>query len=63
MEELRKETMNAPEGVVDEKELQELADVETPDGGVTPTVTAATIAVSVAVSNNFCPSTKCTSKC
>ncbi len=60
MEELKKGKMNAPEGTVDEKELQELADVETPEGG---TLVEATIAVSVAVSTGFCPTFKCTSKC
>ena len=60
MEELRNENMNAPEGTVNEKELQELADVETPDGG---SLVQATIAVSVAASVGFCPSFKCSSKC
>lgn len=60
MEELKNEKMNAPEGTVNEKELQELADVETPDGG---TLVEATIAASVAVSAGFCPSFKCSSKC
>lgn len=60
MEELKKGKKNAPEGTVDEKELQELADVETPEGG---TLVEATIAVSVAVSTGFCPTFKCTSKC
>lgn len=60
MEELKNEKMNAPEGTVNEKELQELADVETPDGG---TMVEATIAVTVAVSAGFCPSFKCSSKC
>ena len=60
MEELKNKKMNAPEGTVNEKELQELADVETPDGG---TLVEATIAVTVAVSAGCCPSFKCSSKC
>lgn len=60
MENVKKEKMNAPEGTVDEKELKELADVETPDGG---TLAEATIAISVAVSAGICPTFKCTSKC
>lgn len=60
MENLKNEKMNAPEGTVDEKELKELADVETPDGG---TLAEATIAITAAISSGICPSLKCTSKC
>lgn len=58
MEESKKIT--TPEGQVNEKELQELADVETPDGG---SIAEATIAITVAVSAGMCPSFKCSSKC
>ncbi|EOS24497.1 hypothetical protein C806_02008 [Lachnospiraceae bacterium 3-1] len=60
MEELKKGKKNAPEGTVDEKELQELADVETPDGGA---LAEATLAITVALSTGICPTLKCTSKC
>lgn len=60
MENFKDEKKVAPEGAVNEKELQELADAETPDGG---TVAEVTIAVSVALSAGFCPSFKCSSKC
>lgn len=49
-----------PAGAVNEKELSELADMDTPEGG---TLAEATIAVTVALSAGFCPSFKCTSKC
>lgn len=59
-ENFKNEKLENPEGTVNEKELQELADVESPDGG---TLAEATIAVTVALSAGFCPSFKCTSKC
>lgn len=52
--------INAPEGEVNEKELQELADAETPEGG---SWVEATIAVTALLSEGFCPTLKCTSKC
>ena len=60
MEDSKNVQMNAPEGEVNEKEHQELADAETPDGG---TLAEATIAITVALSTGFCPSFKCSSQC
>lgn len=60
MEDSKNVQMNAPEGEVNEKELQELADAETPEGG---SWAEATIAITVALSEGFCPSFKCSSQC
>lgn len=59
-EKMKNEKLETPEGIVNEEELKELADVETPDGG---TLAQATIAVTVALSTTFCPSFRCSSKC
>lgn len=60
MENNKKNEKVDPNGKVNERELEELADVETPDGG---TALEVTIAVSTLVSAAACPSTKCTSAC
>ncbi|SFL42800.1 hypothetical protein SAMN05216390_12719 [Lachnospiraceae bacterium KH1T2] len=57
MSEINNKKINSPEGEVNEKELQELTDAETPDGG------HPTVPITIAISATACPSTKCTSKC
>lgn len=46
-----------PAGEVDEKELKEISDVETPEGGT------AGVAITSLISAAGCPTLKCTSKC
>ncbi|SEL83071.1 hypothetical protein SAMN04487770_11862 [Butyrivibrio sp. ob235] len=57
MGEFKNEIKNAPEGEVNEKELQELAEGDA-EGGV-----PITVPITIAASTAFCPSIKCSSKC
>ncbi|PRR83238.1 class II lanthipeptide, LchA2/BrtA2 family [Clostridium vincentii] len=49
-----------PAGEINEDELKEVTEVKDATGGISPTVT---VAISIAVSASFCPTTKCSSKC
>ena len=48
-----------PAGEIKEEELVDATSTEDSTGGVSPTVVAVTVAASAA----FCPTTKCSSKC